>query len=424
MQRFLPLMAFAAIVLVAAVAVVGFDYSAFAHAHSFGGMIADAAGGAAAAEELVRQFKAHSDDVKTALQKAGVKSEEIDRRMVEIEQKMAQLRQGGAPSGLSRGESWGAQVAKQIGGSGLDSKMSQPRFRFDLKATITSATADADGSAGSLVAPDIQTDVRTLPRNALRIRSLFPSGQTTSNAIWWPKQTGYTNNAATVAEGATKPQSDMKFANETWTVQTLAHWILASKQVLDDAPVLASLIDSELRYGLDYVVDNQLLNGSGTGTDLLGVNTNAIAFLAPFVASGQATEIDVMLQAIAQVDALDERFAADGIVVNPLDWRLMQSLKDDMGRYLGAGPFGALVQRLWQLPIIPSKAMTQRKFLVGSFRAGGHIFDREDATVEASREDSDNWRKNLVTVLAEQRMAFVIKRNLFVKGDFDAAMAA
>lgn len=424
MKRSLPWMAFAAIVLIAAVAVVGLDYSAVAHAHGFTGMIADAAAGAAATEELIREFKSHNSEVKAALEKAGIKTDELSGRMTELEQKMSQLKQGGSGLAMSLGESWGAQVAKQASAAGLDSSMKSARVRFDVKAAITSATADADGSAGALIAPDIQTDVRTLARNTLRIRSLFPSGRTTSNAIWWPKQTGFTNNAATVAEGNLKPQSELKYDNDVWTVKTIAHWVLASKQVLDDVPVLQSLIDSDLRYGLDFVEDNQLLNGTGVGTDMLGVYANAIAFLAPFVATGQATEIDVLLQAIAQVDALDDRFAADGIVINPLDWRRMQSLKDTADRYLGNGPFGELVQRLWQLPIIPSKAMTVRKFLVGSFQAGGHIFDREDASVEASREDSDNWRRNLVTLLGEKRMVFVIKRNLFVKGDFDAALGA
>ena len=422
MKRFVPLAVFAVIVAVAAVAVLAFDFSHISHAHSFGAMLADAAGGAAISEELLREFKAHHEDVKQALEKAGVKDAELAARMLEIEQKM--VRRGSGQSDFSAFESWGTQVSRKALEVGLNSRMDNTKVRFDVKAaTITGLTTDADGSAGDLIAPDIRTDVRTLARRALRIRSLFAPGKTTSNAIWWPKQTRYNNNAAAVPEGTLKPQSDLGYDNETWTVKTIAHWVLASKQILDDVSVLASLIDSDLRYGLDFVEDNQLLNGGG-GADLVGVYTNANAFAAPFAAAPNPTEIDVLLQAIAQVDDLDDRFAADGIVINPLDWRKMQSLKDDVGRYLGGGPFGDLVQRLWQLPIIPSKAMTARKFLVGSFKAGGQIFDREDATVEASREDSDNWRKNLVTILAEKRLAFVIKSNLFVKGDFDTELSS
>jgi HK97 family phage major capsid protein len=423
MKRFAPWAAFAVIVAIAAVAVLAFDFSAVAHTQNVGLMIAEGAGALAASEELIREFKAHHEDVKTALEKAGVKDGELSARMLEIEQKLVRRGSGMGMFGDTLNESWGSQVSRKAAETGLSSKMEAPSVRFEVKAaTITSLTTDADGSAGDLVAPDIRTDVRTLARRALRIRSLFAPGQTKSNAIWWPKQTRYTNNAATVAEGVLKPQSDMGYETETWTVKTIAHWVLASKLILDDASVLASLIDSDLRYGLDFVEDNQLLNGAG-GADLVGVYTGANAFAAPFAAAPNPTEIDVLLQAIAQVDDLDDRFAADGIVINPLDWRRMQSLKDDTGRYLGAGPFGALIQRLWQLPIIPSKAMTARKFLVGSFKAGGQIFDREDPTVEASREDSDNWRKNLVTILAEKRLAFVIKSNLFVKGDFDTELA-
>jgi HK97 family phage major capsid protein len=375
-------------------------------------------------EDLAREFKAYHDETKAALEKAGLTAEQVSglsARILDLEQKSVRR---GAPRGGDFGETWGAQVARLAPSAGLNSTMADRTVRFEVKAsTITSSIADAAGSAGDLVVPDIQTDIRTLARRNLRVRALFPQGKTTSSVIWWPKQTLFTNNAATVAEAALKPQSDMQFETETWTVKTIAHWILASKQVLDDVSVLASLIDSDLRYGLDFIEDDQLLNGPGTGNDLLGVNTNAIAFSAPFT-SENTNEIDILLQAIAQVDDLDDRFAADGIIVNPLDWRRMQSLKDSTGRYLGNGPFGPLVQRLWQLPIIPSKAMPVRKFLVGAFQAGGHIFDREDATVEASREDADNWRKNLVTILGEKRMAFIIKRNLFVKGGFDTELGS
>lgn len=422
MKRSLPWMAFAAIVLIAAVAVIGFDYSAVAHAHSFTGLIADAAAGAAATEELIREFKSHNAEVKTALEGAGVKTEELSGRMTELEQKMAQMRQGGSGLAMSLGESWGAQVEKLLQQKPFEKNM-KGRARFEVKAVLTSATADADGSAGALVAPDRQNSILAMARRKLRIRQLFAPGRTTSNMIQWPKQTGRTIAAATAAENTLKPQSDMKFDMTNWPVATIAHWVLASKQVLEDSSLLSSIIDTDLRYGLALVEEGQLLNGAGAGSDLTGVYTGATAFSAPFVATGNATELDVLLQAIAQVDDTD--FDATGIVLNPLDWRRMQALKDTADRYLGGGPFGDLVQRLWQIPIVTSKAMTVRKFLVGAFDAGAQIFDREDADVEVSTEDSDNFRKNLVTVLAEERLAFVVKRpDVFVKGDFDAALAA
>jgi HK97 family phage major capsid protein len=207
-------------------------------------------------------------------------------------------------------------------------------------------------------------------------------------------------------------------------VRTVAHFLVASKQILDDAPALQSIIDAELRYGLGLVEDSQLLAGGGTGTDLTGVYTTAAAFDAPFQSSAMWTEVDVLLQAIAQVDDTD--LLCDGLVLNPLDWRMIQSLKDDQGRYLGSGPFSAeQVERLWNMPVATTKAMTQGHFLAGAFQQGAQIFDRQEATVEISTEDSDNFRKNLVTIRAEERLAFVIKHpDAFVKGDFTSALAA
>ena len=51
-------------------------------------------------------------------------------------------------------------------------------------------------------------------------------------------------------------------------MQTLAHWIPVSRQVLDDAVALQDYINMRLMYGLKLVEENQLLNGNGIGQNL------------------------------------------------------------------------------------------------------------------------------------------------------------
>src|SRR3546814_8134986 len=68
-------------------------------------------------------------------------------------------------------------------------------------------------------------------------------------------------------------------------------------------------------------------------------------------------------------------------------------------------------------------SMTAGNFLTGAFRLGAQIFDRQDARVEVSTEDSDNFRKNLVTILAEERLALAVYRpEAFIRGGFAAAI--
>ena len=88
-------------------------------------------------------------------------------------------------------------------------------------------------------------------------------------------------------------------------------------------------------------------------------------------------------------------------------------------------PQGTLSPTLWGLPVVATQSMASGKFLAGAFQLGAQIFDRMDAMVEISTEDDQNFRKNLVTVLAEERLALAVYRpEAFVKGDFAAAATA
>lgn len=66
--------------------------------------------------------------------------------------------------------------------------------------------------------------------------------------------------------------------------------------------------------------------------------------------------------------------------------------------------------------------MPEGEFLVGGFRQAAQVFDREQAVVEISTEDSDNFRKNMVTIRAEERIALQVTRpEAFVHGPFAPA---
>jgi HK97 family phage major capsid protein len=181
----------------------------------------------------------------------------------------------------------------------------------------------------------------------------------------------------------------------------------ASVQVLADAPGLRSMIDNRLRYGLDFVEEQQLLNGSGVGQNLPGLVTSATAYAAPgALVAGQM--IDTIRLSHLQV-ALAE-YPANGTVLNPIDWAFIEMLKDGEGRYLIGNPQGSISPTLWGLPVVATQAMTVDKFLTGAFNMAAQIFDRQDSTVEVSTEDQDNFVKNKVTIRAEKRLALAIYR--------------
>jgi HK97 family phage major capsid protein len=372
----------------------------------------------AQAEKATTEIKALGNvtaETKTAADKALSEMNGINGRLSELEQKLARRGAGGdAP--MER-KSLGQQAIEH---EAFKEVMARGRGRasIEVKAITSGLTTDAMGSAGDLIVTDRRPGVLAMPERAMTVRGLLMPGETNSNSIQYVKETGFTNAAATVSEttGALKPQSDVKFDVVNAAVTTIAHWVLATKQVLDDAPQLRSIIDGRLRYGYRFVEEAQLLMGAGTGTDLNGIYTQAVAYAAPggLVA---ANFIDQLRLALLQASLAE--FPATGIVLNPIDFARIDLMKDTAGQYIFAQPQGGVTQRrLWALPVAETQAMTQDKFLVGAFQMAAQIFDREELNVEISTEDSDNFRKNLVTIRAEGRIGLAVYRpEGMVKGD-------
>lgn len=379
------------------------------------------------AEKVNGEIKTLGDasaETKKSADDAVLKMNEIGDRITEIEQKMARR---GSDEPEQR-QTLGQQITEsEEFKAALSSLKHKGTFVMPVKAIISALTTDADGSAGDLIVPQRQPGIVGMLQRRMTIRDLLTPGRTSSNSIQYVKETGFTNNAATVTEtaGTAKAQSEIKFDIATTNVTTIAHWVLATKQILDDVPQLQSFIDGRLRYGLAYAEEGQLLNGGGTGTDLNGIYTQATAYSQPIVpsAAGNMTKIDVLRLAILQATLAE--LPATGIVMHPSDWADIELTKTEDGAYLFANPQGSVDPRMWGLPVVPTQAMTIDKFLVGAFQLGAQIFDREDANVSVSTEDSDNFRKNLVTIRAEERIALAVYRTeAFTKGDFSDALAA
>lgn len=365
-----------------------------------------------AGENLTTSAKELADEAITGMNEAKA-------RLDELEQKMARKGEDHAPQFKSAGQLF---IDNDEVKAMMEAGRGKVSLEIEQKAIISGLTTDADGSAGDLVVPQRAPLVDAVERR-MTIRDLLMPGNTSSSSIQYPKETGFTNSAATHTEtaGTAKPQSEIKFDLVTATVTTIAHWVLATRQILDDAPMLRSYIDGRLRYGLRYAEELQLLNGNGSGTNLNGVYTQATALGANPGIVAFPQRFDVIRFAILQA-ALAE-LPPSGVVLHPTDWALMELTKDDVGRYIIGNPAGEAQPRLWGLPVVATQAMTQDKFLVGAFSTAAQIFDRQEARVEASTEDSDNFRKNLVTILAEERLALAVYRpEAFIKGDFSDAI--
>lgn len=373
------------------------------------------------------QIKAHAEtaaknaelsaETRTQVDALLLKQGELQANLQSTQQLLAKLEANGAGGDVQH-QSLGQQFVNNDDVKAFLSKTT-PRGRADLtvKAAITSLTTDADGSAGDLVQTTRLAGVQALPQRRMTVRDLLTPGNMDGNALEYVKETGFTNNAGMVAEGAKKPESSIKFDLVSTTAKVIAHYMKASRQILSDASQLASLIDGRLRYGLAFKEEQQLLNGDGTGQNLLGIIPQATAFAAPFDPAGTETNIDNIRLAFLQAELAE--FPSTGVVMNPIDWARIELLKDTTGRYIIGNPQGVLGATLWNRPVVTTQAITVDKFLAGAFKLGAQVFDRWQARVEVATENEDDFVKNMVTVLAEERLALAVYRpEAFIYGDF------
>lgn len=379
-----------------------------------------ALGEAAKGVQLSTENKERIDELLT-------KQGELIERVQEAEQKLARGRNGGESEAE---KSVGQQFVEDAGFHAFRDAKGKGKYSMNFKAVtdVTSATTGT-GAAGDLVrAERVESPMMTPGQRRLTIRDLIAKGRTASNSIEYVQETGFQNMAGVQAtEGSAKAQSDIAFTDATAPVVTIAHWIRTSKQILSDAPRLQSYIDGRMRYGLKLVEENQILMGSGTSGNINGIYTQATAYSAPsggygggFYQDGSTAivvnPLDILRLALLQAELAE--YPADGIVLNPIQWAYIETLKDASGRYIIGNPQGSMSPMLWNRPVVATQAMTTDKFLVGAFGMGAEVFDREDAGVLVSTEDGDNFRTNRVTILAEERLAMAVYRTeAFVKGD-------
>ncbi len=299
-----------------------------------------------------------------------------------------------------------AEVMKDIRSSLEGNK----RISVPVKAALT--TVDVPGQ---IVAPQRLPGIDTAPKQRLFIRDLIAPGRTQSNTIYYVQQTGFTNKASVVPENTTKPYSDIEFAEKTTAVRTIAHMFKASKQILDDFAQLQSTVDAEMRYGLSYVEEQEILFGDGTGAHLAGIIPQAKPFSAAFAVQNE-TGIDILRLAMLQAQLA--RFPASGHVLHFTDWAKIELSKDTLGRYILANPSQLTTPTLWGLPVVATEAAQfLGKFLTGAFNSGAQIFDREEANVVVSSENADDFEKNMISIRCEERLALAVYRpEAFVYG--------
>lgn len=300
----------------------------------------------------------------------------------------------------------------------------------------TLLTGLSSTSAGAFVVNERTDIVEMLGRKELKIRDLVSVRKTTSDTVEFVQQTSHSNNADVVAEatssarptapgsagalvnnadGGYKPEGAWAFQVVTATVKTIAEWVPATKRALADVSQLEGLINDELAKDVAEKEESQILNGSGSGENITGINNTSGIQTQAF-----STDLFESVRKGITLARTVGRVNPNAIVLNPADAEAIDLAKDGQDRYYYGGPFSIANRTLWGVPVVESETQASGTGLLGDF-SKAVLWDREETTVTMTDSHEDYFVRNLVAVLAEERVAFAVTRpTAFVQVDLAA----
>lgn len=318
--------------------------------------------------------------------------------------------------------SLGHHFLKHAHGAMIDAKGQQGKT-FVAPDWGVKANTDLHQVGGWTAGVPLLTEFDRTIVHGLRIRltvaDLLSQGTISGNAISYLIEQAMEGDFATVAEGAVKPQ--IHFINPiqaTDALKKIAGFIKLTDEFIDDAEFLVTEINNRLLYQLGYFEEQQLLNGNGTGTNLLGllqrsgIQTEASASFATTPTDWP----DAIFRGMTKVN-VNSGFPPDGIVINPLDYQTFRLAKDGNKQYYGGGffegPYGTggilLNPPLWGLRTVVTPAIAAGTVAVGAFQSVATVYRKGGVRVEAATQHASDFTSNLVTIRAEERVALAVR---------------
>lgn len=324
------------------------------------------------------------------------------------------------------------------------------------------------GTAGPVVEPTFLPGISEMRFYPNVIASLFPSMPVSGPIVSYVREETFTNNAAAVPEGATKPTSQSGVKRYSEQIGKIANLERVTDEMIQDAPYFWALVQRRGVFGVTRKEEIELLVGTG----MPGINglynrsvaagglsypagfntptvvtpvTNVVIGGAPGAGTGSVTLASVtpgrkftlptdytkgtaaaeaILQAITDI-RMTWFYEPDAVLMNPVDWQTIRLAKDANGQYLGGSFFGTNYGQaanagaassigveqglsLWNKRVVSTPVQPQGLPIVGDFADGGQVLRLGGLRVDLTNTNGFDYEQNLWTMRIEERVGLLI----------------
>lgn len=306
-----------------------------------------------------------------------------------IDGRMAAAARKAVPLSPEVRQSLGAQFTSSEVFTGYPGRGTSSRLEVEMPEVRALPTGIADMVAAGLKGVVHQVDVTApLPPTPLmdNVTQVPVSGNAIEYVLWAKKAGG----AAKVAEKAAKPSAEFGPTVTSATLDTFAVYTQLTRQLIEDAPAVRSIIDNGLRADVAKAVETDaaavLAAASATIPDVS--NTDLMAAIRQGVGTVQGNG-----------------FQPNAVMLNPADWAALDIAT--MAKTPGSPTSSA---NFWGLSVISAPSLAAGKAIVGDFRTGMHHYYRSQIALYVTDSHGDTFLSNVFTLLAEQRGKTVVVR--------------
>lgn len=293
-----------------------------------------------------------------------------------------------------------------LGSKAFGQKIARKLLPEGQKALVVSGSTIVD-------APLVVADPLTLGRPVQSFLQALPAVRRTP-VYSILRQVSRTPNAGVVAPGATKPVSAMSlqsFEKRLKIVATLSEPV--GRYVLEDFANLGTFVQFELQYALQLEIEDQVLNGDGTGENFQGLaSTSGVQlYTAP---AGQTDDLVSIRKALSVFDNSGE--TARVVIMNPTDWEGIVTKRNSSGAFDLGTAVNEETRRVWGKPVALSGLVpSNTAWVLGEGAANLST----DGVVHYEADASTGFKTNEVTFRSETRAELdVIRPSAIVKATF------
>jgi hypothetical protein len=217
-----------------------------------------------------------------------------------------------------------------------------------------------------------------------------------------------TSGAATVAPGGLMPETSLPTTSKILVARKIGIFTTVVDELLSDFETFGSYLEVELTRQITDAENWQLLQGDGTGENLLGL-LNVTGTLTRAKGASD-TALDIIEEAISDLRTGPTFCKPDSLIIHPATWSTIRRTKNTLGNYVLGDPGQTTVSDVWGIPVIETTQCPPGTAVLGNLEIATQAFIREGVSLQMSNSGGTDFESGKVKIRSTERLTLGVSR--------------